>query len=411
MTQSDFGTINPATKSGTQLGIDLNNWRDAVHSGHAGAARPSYVVAGMTWIDNSADPLWSIKLYDGSDDVTLYRIDTTNNVVNVFQSRQENVKTADYTLTASDAYLALIMNKASAGVVNLPALTSTNSELYFIKNIATNSVTIDPSGTETIDGATTATLAQNETAWVWPASGKGSWRISKAISEASISGKMDKANPYASVASAATIDLGALSSFAVAVTGATGPVTSFGTSAADGTQYLLRFVSTPTINNGANLITPAGENIVVFAGMHMVVRKEASNVWRVIWYTNRLRVSGGTQRVVIGASALTAERTITLPDGNVTIPAGTLVNNTHTHNAWGDIDNALAAMSTGGVGSLALAETQVAGTIGFGGTIAGSSLSPATAAGTQDGSALSGTWRCLGYAPGSGITTLWVRIS
>ena len=47
MSQSDFGTIDPDTKNGTDLATDLNSWRDALHSMHRGASRPSYAAAGM----------------------------------------------------------------------------------------------------------------------------------------------------------------------------------------------------------------------------------------------------------------------------------------------------------------------------------------------------------------------------
>ena len=69
MSQFDFGNIDPNSKSGTQLASDLNSWRDALHSGHIGASRPSYAQAGMFWIDNSADPLWVLNLYDGANDI------------------------------------------------------------------------------------------------------------------------------------------------------------------------------------------------------------------------------------------------------------------------------------------------------------------------------------------------------
>lgn len=75
---------------------------------------------------------------------------------------------------------------------------------------------------------------------------------------------------------------------------------------------------------------------------------------------------------------------------------------------WGNVANALANMTAGGVGSLVLAKTTVA--VGFGGTVAGSNLSPSTGSGTSSGS-LSGTWRCFGHASASGTVTLFLRIS
>ena len=80
MSQFDFGTIDPATKSGTQLASDLNAWRDALHSGHKGSAAPSYAASGTLWIDDSANPSWTLKLYDGTDWIDLGTLDTTSNV-------------------------------------------------------------------------------------------------------------------------------------------------------------------------------------------------------------------------------------------------------------------------------------------------------------------------------------------
>lgn len=79
MSQSNFGTIDPNTKTGTQLAADLNAWRTAVHSNHSGTARPSYVIAGMIWLDTTANPN-ILKFYDGADDIPLMSINTSTNV-------------------------------------------------------------------------------------------------------------------------------------------------------------------------------------------------------------------------------------------------------------------------------------------------------------------------------------------
>lgn len=79
MSQFDFGTIDPATKSGTALADLLNQWRGAQHSSHSGSARPAYVVAGMLWLDTSSD-LWRVNLYDGSADVLLMTVDPVAHV-------------------------------------------------------------------------------------------------------------------------------------------------------------------------------------------------------------------------------------------------------------------------------------------------------------------------------------------
>lgn len=78
MSQSDFGAIDANTKSGTDLASDLNNWRDALHSSHKGAAAPSYNVAGLIWLDDSATP-WALKVYDGADWIVIGTVNATTN--------------------------------------------------------------------------------------------------------------------------------------------------------------------------------------------------------------------------------------------------------------------------------------------------------------------------------------------
>ena len=56
MSQSDFGTIDPNTKSGPTLATDLNTWRDALHSSHKGGSAPSYAAAGTVWLDDTSNP-------------------------------------------------------------------------------------------------------------------------------------------------------------------------------------------------------------------------------------------------------------------------------------------------------------------------------------------------------------------
>ncbi len=81
MTQSDFGTIDPNTKNGTELATDLNTFRDAQNTLHRGSSVPGYAQGGTLWIDDSGAPTWIIKLNDGTDDLTLFTLDITANTV------------------------------------------------------------------------------------------------------------------------------------------------------------------------------------------------------------------------------------------------------------------------------------------------------------------------------------------
>lgn len=82
MSQYDFGTIDPNTKSGTALATDLNSWRNALHSTHGGSSAPSYITAGMLWLDTTSAN-YRLKLYDGAQSIDVGIIDATNNVARV----------------------------------------------------------------------------------------------------------------------------------------------------------------------------------------------------------------------------------------------------------------------------------------------------------------------------------------
>jgi hypothetical protein len=82
MSQYDFGTIDPNTKSGTALATDLNSWRNALHSTHGGSSAPSYITAGMLWADTTSAN-YELKMYDSAQSITVAVIDATNNVARV----------------------------------------------------------------------------------------------------------------------------------------------------------------------------------------------------------------------------------------------------------------------------------------------------------------------------------------
>jgi hypothetical protein len=128
------------------------------------------------------------------------------------------------------------------------------------------------------------------------------------------------------VTCAATIDLDAADSEYVRITGSTGPVIAI--TLTNGHECDVVFDSTPTLTNGASLILPGGQDIVVAAGDTASFRGEASGVVRCLHFT---RAAGITSIVFEGATAdafettltatdPTADRTVTIPDATGTIP-------------------------------------------------------------------------------------------
>jgi len=81
MSQDDFGTLDPDVVTGTSLATLLEAFRTAIHSSHMGSGRPSYAVAGMLWLDDTDNPEWALKLYDGADDIEILRVDTSGDAL------------------------------------------------------------------------------------------------------------------------------------------------------------------------------------------------------------------------------------------------------------------------------------------------------------------------------------------
>ena len=59
----------------------LNNSLGAVNSSHIGSSRPASAVAGTLWIDNGTTNTFKIKIFDGTDDLQIFEINTSTNAV------------------------------------------------------------------------------------------------------------------------------------------------------------------------------------------------------------------------------------------------------------------------------------------------------------------------------------------
>lgn len=177
-------------------------------------------------------------------------------------------KTGAYTAVAND-------NNAThrftdAGTVTLTAAATLASGWHYTVIADGGARTIDPDGTEEINSATTLVIADGESAII----------ICTGTAFEAIIIPTGGAEPYVNVASAATVDLGAVGSTAVNITGTTG-VSSFGTSAADGAEILVRFAAVLTLTAGANLILPTGHTSWdTTAGETFLFKKEGASVWR-----------------------------------------------------------------------------------------------------------------------------------
>jgi microcystin-dependent protein len=85
------------------------------------------------------------------------------------------------------------------------------------------------------------------------------------------------------VASAASVDLGAQSAGVLNITGTTS-ILSFGSSAGLGQIKVLRFSAQLTIVQSANILTPSGVNVITSAGDQMTAVYLGSGVWSILSY-------------------------------------------------------------------------------------------------------------------------------
>jgi len=76
-----------------------------------------------------------------------------------------------------------------------------------------------------------------------------------------------------------------------------------------------------------------------------------------------------------------------------------------------NVDNTIAGLSVGAVGTYAQLYYGSTSALGAGSTLAGSSLSYSTGAGYSQGSSPGGTWRLMGQKPSVGASSVWLRIS
>ena len=61
----------------------LNNTINALNTNHIGSSRPGSASAGTLWIDSGTTNTYILKVYDGSDDLVIFSLNTATNVVSV----------------------------------------------------------------------------------------------------------------------------------------------------------------------------------------------------------------------------------------------------------------------------------------------------------------------------------------
>lgn len=140
MSQYDFGNIDPYVVDGVQLAGMLNQWRDAVYTGQRGAARPSFAVPGMRWIDDAAGAAnWIIKFYTGPTmgDLPMFNVDTVAGTMALGAAMRAvtNANPADASKqVATDEFVQAAVQAAITSA--LAALLPTGTVIDLLGNVA-----------------------------------------------------------------------------------------------------------------------------------------------------------------------------------------------------------------------------------------------------------------------------------
>ena len=74
---------------------ELNNILGAINSTHVGSSRPSSAVAGSLFIDNATTNVLKVKIFDGSDNIELFSINTSTNAISSTMSVTGTISETD----------------------------------------------------------------------------------------------------------------------------------------------------------------------------------------------------------------------------------------------------------------------------------------------------------------------------
>jgi hypothetical protein len=147
---SQATNIIPANQSGTQYRTDDNNALAAIISMHSGSSRPSYVVTGMMWANNSGSPNILVNLYDGTSDLLIGNYNTSTHVWT-----QSNNAQGNYAIdTGSANVYAITLNPAPAALVA--------GQVFTFKAAHANTNTVASACTLNVNALGAVTLKKNK---------------------------------------------------------------------------------------------------------------------------------------------------------------------------------------------------------------------------------------------------------
>lgn len=155
------GTLKIASKEDLSIFRIYNVTGSVVDSTGYRTVTVAYVTGAGTLPNGTACALSFIRAGDAGTNGS-NGTNGTNGVDGKF-SGTEVVKTSAYTALAADVGKTIVLNKATTDTLSFDAAATLGSTwMVMVKNIGAGTWTLDPNGAEQIDGATTVSLAQNE---------------------------------------------------------------------------------------------------------------------------------------------------------------------------------------------------------------------------------------------------------
>ena len=316
--------------TGAAFRADLNLALKAISQKQWGPTSPPTVLAYQDYVDTSGSKP-KFKVYDGASHVVMAALDTTNHLwLPVIGGGNGTIASASTTDLAT-------IDESGISVTGTTTITSLG--------------TIPKGQIKRLTFAASLTLTHNGTSLILPGSkniqtqagdtclaeslGSGNWRIYSYTPAAGIpnAGLLSEAT----VASAATADIGAALSNIVKITGTT-TITSLGSSASLlSPLYFIRFTGALTFtHNATSLIIPGGANITTADGDTATALYLGSGNWLILHYskaTGAAVINTAAEKKLmtasVAANALTATiNPCSLDFRSATLTSGTVNNRT-----------------------------------------------------------------------------------
>ena len=236
---------------------------------------------------NSTSPTWDQPLNYNTTILDQMYGNTTSVAVSTSSSTTNTNIAAPSATASGSTSQAMRFNLTGALSANQNVLLPQSvAGMWIVSNNTTNAFTLtlgSNNGSNVAAGATVA-CSQGSNILVY-CDGTNVNLVSNAVANNSISPAKLALGAWTTVASAATVDLGAQTSRNIIISGTTG-ITSLGSTATpDNVPFNIRFSGNLTLTNSANLICPGAANLSVAAGDTFTVVQESTGVWRIIAYS------------------------------------------------------------------------------------------------------------------------------